>query len=257
MSERPIIFSAAMIRALLEGRKTQTRRILKPQPIAEVRSVFHHATERKTGRPVFGMRGPMGGAICGLPCKHGLLADIIPPLSAGDLLWVRERFSIKSWDEDGSFRITYSADGVVSDDLYPHDENYMERFCDRIDAAGVKVNPDTELYVDVPGRILNRPSIYMPRWASRITLRVTEVRVQRLQDISEEDAIAEGVCSFAESLDSVGWGGMSHFDRIAMVRSTYGSAVNAYRHLWESLHGAESWETNPWLATVSFERVMQ
>jgi hypothetical protein len=98
-----------------------------------------------------------------------------------------------------------------------------------------------------------RPSIHMPRTFSRLTLTVTDVRVQRLQDISEEDCWAEGVCSFAESLDRPGsWEGLDQSSRRAMVRATYGDARNAYKHLWEHINGADAWAANPWTVALTF-----
>lgn len=222
MSQRPIIFSGPMVRAILNGRKTQTRRVLKPKRDTTI------ADTVSAGR------------------KHGLgewrevpLDKLVMPYAVGDRLWVREtvacgacapspprRWSPGFWRrEQGTSSnpngLWYAADGLAPE------------------------NPITRRGKWVP-------SIHMPRWASRITLEVAAIKVERLQNISDEDAIAEGVCTFAESLDTIGWGNISHDDRIAMVRATYGSAVNAYRHLWESLHGADSWEANPWVAVITF-----
>lgn len=91
-----------------------------------------------------------------------------------------------------------------------------------------------------------RPSIFMPRWASRLTLTVGQVSVERLQDITEEAAEAEGVCHFVEEHDGSGsWAGLSSADRAPLVGQIYGSPRKAFQHLWETLHGTEAWAANP------------
>ncbi len=165
--ERPILFSGPMVRAILDDRKTQTRRVLKPQP-------SHGVTISK-----FEDRWCCNGLLTGIPkklskpfaCPHG---------EVGDRLWVREAFYIdlcpyesgplpeSAEFDDWRDAIYYRADGDC---------------CDQI--------PECECATE--GKPKWRPSIHMPRWASRITLEITGVRVERLNDISEEDAIAEGV----------------------------------------------------------------
>lgn len=151
MADRPIIFSSPMVRALLAGTKTQTRRLLKPQP-GDMDRPF--AMEDGTWH----VTDSRGCNMSPLPVRYAV----------GDRLWVREAFiGARGYDDDppsrfGNKPIWYCADGA----------------------------PDREKWWHLSNRL--RPSIHMPRWASRLTLTVTEVRVQRLQEISEEDAIAEG-----------------------------------------------------------------
>lgn len=162
MSERPILFSGSMVRALLDGRKTQTRRIVKVpdtgpfgvwQPTTlgghGVVAPFPAMTNRRTGRSV--------------GCPYG---------APGDKLWVRETWDFRPWAEADSprnVRIAYGAGGDQRDAVAPDGWN-------------------PTLY----GSARWRPSIHMPRWASRLTLDVTGVRVERVQDIIAADAIAEG-----------------------------------------------------------------
>ena len=211
MTDRPIPFSAPMVRAILDGRKTMTRRALKPQPIPEVRSVFCVATQKSTGRPVFNMRGPLGGTICGLPCKHGLLGEIIPPYAVGDRLWVKEALERANGEAVG-----YPADGT----WLPNTHWHWKR--------------------------AHLPSRFMPRWASRITLEVTGVRVERLQEISEEDAKAEGAEQEAAYT--------GHHDEAGNPEEC-GSYRLGFCMLWASIYGPGAWEANPWVAVIEFKRI--
>lgn len=183
IKERPILFSAPMVRAILAGTKTQTRRVIKPHP----QMVTDHRMAPWEGDPAVLMELL---ASTGRRCPYG---------QPGDRLWVREAWA------DCDKLVRYYAD----EDVHP-----LRR---------------------------KRPSIHMPRWASRITLEVTGVRVERLQDISEADALAEGV--------------NVHPDHHGKPRTSIYSPVQAYRDLWESINGPGSWDANPWVWVVAFERI--
>jgi hypothetical protein len=198
MSERPILFSAPMVRAILDGRKTQTRRVVK-----------------SSGLRAAGMPAHAQFADCSAADGKWRYADVhdgmvdfprqpaCPYGAPGDRLWVRETFA--HWSPK---IIWYAADCAMSDGINrPH---------------------------YTPGR--RRPSIHMPRWASRITLEVTGVRVERLQEVSQADCVAEGI---PESTN----GYLHH-------------VVADYRKLWSSINGAESWAANPWVWCISFRRVI-
>lgn len=169
MKERPILFSAPMVRAILEGRKTQTRRIAKefdPTP------------------------GKMDGILSRHPhqqgCRYG---------KPGDRLWVRETWG---WDDE---------DPSAVNPRYRATHSSADRWI---------------------------PSIHMPRWASRITLKVESVRLERLQDISQKDAYSEGVT----------------------INDPDGcDPVMSFAELWESINGPGSWEANPWVWVVQFKRI--
>lgn len=173
MKERPILFSAPMVRAILDGRKTQTRRIMKPQPE---------------------------------PCGDGVLRPLITECRygyMGDRLWVRETFSDKGLPPgEVYYRATAENDGLTADEV-----------------ANVRW----------------KPSIHMPRWVSRITLEITHVRIERLMEISVEDAESEG------------WPGP---DALNTIRNAY--PIAWYADLWESINGPGSWEANPWVWVVTF-----
>lgn len=223
MKERPILMSAPMVRAILAGQKTQTRRAVKPS----------------TRRPIeFLGGGPKGGPDWNNPECWGyehhdnatwvlLKADNstdtalypCPYGHPGDRLWVRER-------------------GWIA--------KSKQAFLPFIDNERVlpPVSPD-----GTPYRVC--PSIHMPRWASRITLEITGVRVERLQDISEEDATAEGIVQEVRD-PGLGRGGRPGW---RWAENEYaGSAVHGYELLWESLNGPGSWAPNPWVWVVEFRR---
>lgn len=194
MAERPIIFSAPMVRAILAGRKTQTRRVLKPQPPT---APDWHVADRDEDQVLW-----MG--------DRGTHVQARIRFAIGDLLWVRE-----SWRTE-----------LRNDDITPRDLRHGVPVYYEAGGGGEETIPECA------GRL--RPSIHMPRWASRITLKVTGVKVERLQDISEEDAEAEGADPFTGALQSY---------------------RTSFYNIWERIHGPGSWDANPWVAAISFERV--
>ena len=172
MTERPILFSGPMVRALLEGRKTQTRRVMKPQP-------------KGMARLDTGGSWPLASGSEFMRCPYGV---------PGDRLWVRE-----SWRK---------ADSMTESVFYRADEEWNA-------GAGWK------------------PSIHMPRWASRLTLEVTGVKVERVQEISERDAVAEGMPPSVPD---------------------QATAVEIFEELWDSINEARGygWSVNPWVWALTF-----
>lgn len=227
MKERPILFSAPMVRAILDGKKTQTRRVVKPQPTFDEHR-REWSWENKRGRIAWTGEKPLAAA------RLGAL-DLCPHGGVGDRLWVRE-----TWYCDHAFAGDYEA-------MHDMGVQYPPEKCHAEWAE--------EMYfrADVPsGRFADagywgesgcwRPSIFMPRWASRITLEITDVRVERLQDISEEDAKAEGVVPFVRDEEGDCW--------------TDGKYRTAFNYLWESINGKRApWSSNPWVWVISFRRV--
>ena len=211
MADRPILFSAPMVRALLEGRKTQTRRIIKPQPTGRIdplRSYNHGRMEIAFGPD---MRDKGGGPKWWRPLAQ-----------AGDRLWVREAWRCHSWASD------------VATFMYrAHERHSYTEMTEQFPVAGRE-------YIR-PGMSW-KPSIHMPRWASRLTLIVTDIRVQRLQDISKTDAIAEGV-----ERDSDGWRDyMLPHTRLCV------SATGSFQTLWNHINGPDAWKANPWISAYTF-----
>ena len=193
MKERPILFSAPMVRALLDGRKTQTRRILK----AEAEPLTYQA---------------------------------------GDRLWVRERHALVP-------ATAYRASTGVESHVNPSDPDQAVVYREGWERSQ-------------PGRW--RPSIHMPRWASRLTIAVTEVRVQRLQEISEKDAADEGLATVTKDGKLWKWGipdrdGLPGTDNLGWPWIQWcEDPRQAYSTLWDSIHGAGAWNANPVLVAVTF-----
>ena len=223
--ERPIIFSAAMVRAILDGRKTQTRRIVKPQPMWDV-------------APLEYANAP------GWWAPNEAEDSRKSPYRVGDVFYVREsaRCSITA---SGEHVVTYRADGAirvcgVDTDAYEGYGTFYGNVC----PSGEEKKDD--------GAIVGpwRPSIHVPRWAARINLRVTGVRVELVQSISEADAIAEGLFEWTDP------------PRIATKH--YGIGLpdvwetdprKAFKRLWCSIHGPGAWERNDWVWANTFERI--
>lgn len=221
MADRPILFSAPMIRALIAGTKTQTRRALKFQPAAGISII------RKTIRPIdaepyhsFERRSVYGNYAGELDIK----------IKRGDRLWVREAWRCNGWATDVAtiFYAASESDGYTT-------------MCEQYPIAEKR-----------PLRITAgwRPSIHMPRWASRLTLTVTEVRVEQLQDITNEDCIAEGVPVHPNENASRVGPTRDDFDRKHGLISHYGAE---YKRIWDSINGAGAWDTNPWVVAYTFK----
>ena len=217
MREKPILFSAPMVEAILAGRKMQTRRVITPQPDARG----------------FWPRGTPPGAH-ERDCDYG---------TAGHRCWVRETWkTAKSLDR-------YSPAEI--------EELARSAGCERGPFAPVFYVADGKsLTHDIPegGWGKTRVSIHMPRWASRLTLEVTEVRVQRLQDISEEDALAEG---FVRG-KATGRVALSH--GAFHLGPVWENARTAFMDLWESINGERkgcAWKDDPWVWAVSFKVLEQ
>jgi hypothetical protein len=207
MRERGMIFNAEMVRAILEGQKTQTRRVVKA---ADGAAGFNEEWDIN-GEEIFIVLGEkdhtgMNPVLGALACPHG---------QPGDRIWVRETFRVHSRATD------------VATLVYKASERQSW----------------TEQTHRVPVSVCNKPaviekwtpSIHMPRWASRITLEITGVRVERLNSVSEEDAKAEGAPTECCVI------GDKHF--------------LGFRSLWKSIYGEESWQANPWVWVIEFKRV--
>lgn len=203
MKERPIIFSAEMVRAIISGRKTQTRRVVKPQ--TQFWSEWYPCVPSDPSEYK---------AKCYNSEQHfrkGIALDFSYG-QPGDLLWVRETW--RPWPHpemwDG---IMYKADEafVKPLNLSDHEGFWLSGQCEKIDLRW-------------------RSPRFMPRWASRITLEITDVRVQRVQEISEEDAVAEGIADAAYH-------------------------PNSFAELWDTINAKHgySWESNPWVWAISFD----
>ena len=210
MKERPIIFSAPMVRAILAGAKTQTRRLVRPQPEDRCPLV-------KEWGNVFRNYAPHDAALGNVKMADGSWGRVQCPYGRpGDRLWVRETFR-RDLDRFHSRKLlVYRADDAVVD----------------AGPEGVFDFPD----------VAWRPGIHMPRWASRITLEITDVRLEQVQDISGMDAKREGVSVPAH---------------IPEDGADLDYARRGFRRLWEEIHGGGSWEKNPWVWVIEFKKLEQ
>ncbi|PKR55443.1 hypothetical protein [Thalassospira marina] len=221
MQVKPILFSAPMVRAILDGRKTQTRRVIKPQPYSDNHNncIWNGCNygQGSNGNPHFDhLASPLPSSKTKkVNCPYG---------KPGDLLWVRESWQALSF-----------GDYLPTKD-HVSDVRYMAT--DKL--AG--------LDKDARGWPW-RPSIHMPRWASRITLEITDIRVQRLNQIAAEDARAEGVDQRSKKVREFDLLGASNdvADRIYLNACRW-----EFRDLWERINGPDSWDANPWVWAVSF-----
>lgn len=219
MKERPILFSGDMVRAILAGRKNQTRRVVKPQPtfdMPDFRGSWawnYKAAKYRSGLPYTS------------ECPYG---------KVGDRLWVREKTSaMKSgglwgdWSDSADARVEYLADS--SADYFHLSGDQKKNF------------KNWE----------NRPSIHMPQWASRITLEITNILVERLQDISEDDTKAEGAI-FNDGM-GVNHSGYRHdIDDDAV----WPTAKQSFRQLWDRINGKKvPWSSNPWVWVIEFKHL--
>lgn len=236
MKERGMIFNGEMVRALLDGRKTQTRREVKLNlDIARLATTYDWATslaanhyQGLTEEQIQQKAESLRGVIHPVILDNGQMVSIICPHGKpGDRIWVREAFRVHSLATDVA-TLVYKA---------------SER------------NSWTEQTHRVPVAVCNKPatpekwtpSLHMPRWASRILLEITNVRVERLNAISEEDARAEGIidggCLNCGEPEPCG------------CANPEPDATDAFAYLWQSIYGQESWNANPWVWVIEFKRV--
>ncbi|MCH2238771.1 MULTISPECIES: hypothetical protein [Sphingomonadales] len=238
MSDRPILFSAPMVRALLAGTKTQTRRVLKPQPARKIIPCHFSDT------------GWANATADELGCTCEPFPS--PRFAVGDRLWVKESWWIAT-------RYSYGTT-PGGDELPPPQLAYRRGDPVHYAADGNPPNCANRHYGPdgLRGRMFAAPdpyavwhrkvSIHMPRWASRLTLTVTDVRVERLQDISRDDAIAEGLTHKAGVIEPDWW-----MLPEPLHQGRWLSPVAAYRFLWNEINGPGAWDANPWVVAVSFE----
>lgn len=228
--ERPIIFSAPMVRALLSGEKTQTRRVVKPQPPHG--HFFHGVCICSTHR------NDEGKAVWAADESSPFLRNPhrvrSPYGQPGDRLWVREKHYL-----------TDNGDQEYA--VYATDSEAVREHLTSID----RLPPDFPAEVKAQHRKL-RPSIHMPRWASRITLEITAVRVERLHDISESDCWAEGIEEVMHDFDDA-----AQIDMANRLGCCIEDAKHLYALLWERINGKGSWDANPWVWVIDFRRAAQ
>jgi len=222
MKERPILFSTPMVKAILDGKKTQTRRVIKPQPEEHVIIPDKINGLKWNGVNYGSITRDERGSIA-----ETSLATICPYGQPGDTLWVRETWNVCDVGYDG-YNGAFEAG-------YP-----------LVTIPASKPEYGNMVYYKADGNEEPpwRPSIHMPRWASRITLEITAVRVERVQDISEGDAIAEGIdTSWQET----------KYPNVFMQLD----ARAEFEITWDTINAKRgySWDDNPWVWVIEFERI--
>lgn len=250
MKERGMIFNAEMVRAILDGRKTQTRREVKLNlDIACLATTYDWAaslaanhyqglTEEQIQQKAESLRGVIHPVILG----NGQMVSIICPHGKpGDRIWVRETFCpVDDTQYGGEKWVDYRA---------------TPKFETSHPAGWDSAPNDAEA-------LKWRPSIHMPRWASRILLEITDVRVERLNAISEEDAQSEGVHTevWDQTVVASNYAAIDEFFQFWSEDMPHYVEMNqlyrsSFRSLWESIYGAENWQANGWVWVISFKRV--
>ncbi|HCM3233631.1 TPA: hypothetical protein N3F73_005347 [Klebsiella pneumoniae] len=251
MKERGMIFNGEMVRAILDGRKTQTRRIMKPQPEPCPRgghwwpsnvfkTMLHVEEEMQNGKGGWG----------------GLVGDACPFGDVGDRIWVREAYRFPASLDDvsptgvGEMAVATGYRKPWAPTFYEFTGTFSDGW------KGFETPPK----VSDAGKL--RPSIHMPRWASRILLEITDVRVERLNAISEEDAQREGVHTevWDQTVVARNYAARDEFFQFWSEDMPHYVEMNqlyrsSFRSLWESIYGAENWQANPWVWVIEFKRV--
>lgn len=223
---RPILFSAPMVRAILEGRKTQTRRIMKPQP--------------RVGR--YGVRHPTK--------PSGIIGPLAGALGGGDYhVWEGKRATACLTENGVYVALRQCPYGETGDELWVR-ETWRPLMDHLSECTGPKDIRFAASVGEAEWAISKwKPAIHMPRWASRITLLVTEVRIQRLHEITEADARAEG--AMYHDGHGVGHSGWRHD-----YKDVHADARSSFARLWCEINGTDSWNANPWVWVVCFERAL-
>ena len=241
MKERPVLFTPENVRKILVEEKTQTRRVIVPQPVVDT-----------TGNSLiddYWLKKPFGGLI--LPKARDLWM-YCPYGQPGDVLWVKE-----------AWRVGKPQDHRTPTEIWEHLKNIGKGITILYGAGGWRSTAPVEgTETDWAG--IKRSAMFMPRWASRITLEITDVRVERLQDISEEDAIAEGIHSDRVITGVHCYGGPpieEHGDRFWPSKDDtreegFEDAVSAYAALWDSINGEKHpWANNDWVWAITFKQI--
>lgn len=220
----PILFSTSMVQAILAGRKNQTRRVIKNISIVQNK----HGTFNYKAKGCAGNNIPKDELLCdflgiGSLCKYAV----------GDILWVRENFCVASHLDNQPIKIFSNVNEI----------NYLADYN----------NTNIARFLH-PGR--TRPSIHMPKWACRLFLKVKDIRVERLQDVSKKAAKAEGVKSVSRFYECYLCNNNGHVGATAMCEDGFfTSATDSFRTLWMSINGQQSWFANPWVWVIEFERI--
>ena len=226
---KPILFNTPNVQAILDGRKTQTRRVVKPQPA--LRKGLDLAALNTLVEEDFWYWKDCNWLDGGLGMPESAISDYAP-YQPGDVLWVRETWRVIPTGYSNSGEYDFKAKRLPPLNSYT-------------------------VHIENPETIKWRPSIHMPRAAARIFLRVTDVRAERVRDISEKDCIAEGIRSYFLHKEHGGEWGESSSGPFVGADNTHFTRIGAFAELWDSLNAKRGygWNTNPWVWVYEFERV--
>lgn len=228
----PIIFSTPMITAILNGSKVQTRRIIKPQPIPQSGSPFGFAMASNDFEWPENKSFQCGTVSCKKAGPDGWVKRN-SKWEIGDMLWVRE-----TW-------------------VRHNRSKFMHYLCFQSGQLWYKYRAEGKENYDIGEKIKWKPSIFMPREASRIILKITDIKVERLQDISEEDARKEGVMptKYTSTVFKSFLGYKNYYPQDAEDKGVLKTAKESFKTLWHSINGEESWNHNPWVWAISFSPI--
>lgn len=226
---KPILFSTPMVQAILEGRKTQTRRIIKHQPTIDA----------QTGDWLY--KSVLDGYEEVSPIEDWvkIKASNCPYGKIGDILWVRESWQLIGWNfEEGEMLIKYKTGETETCDMHDPDEDssWLIDQVEQLENKGViQVDPKNEerfCFTDKPQPW--KPSIHMPKEACRLFLKIKSIRVSRIQEIGDDEICAEG-----------------------LGKVKYSEAYGEFKKLWELINGKDSWNQNPWVWVIEFEQTQR
>ena len=248
MKETPILYKPRSVRTTLDGIKTQTRRIMNPQPLGS----FVGYTDD------LGYPASRGNFYAGFQREGAISAgyEKCPYGTPGDLLWVKEPWRPYAWGQDGDDWVIEYKDGQTQHIGHLYEEHndvhaektqeFWNKICDELNGKGVYPEKDSVMYPEGVHKHLSwRSPLFMPKRAARIWLRINDIRVERLQDISKEDVVREGILrpdyEFAKRA-----GTYTEEKETIQLRDFFAD-------LWVSINGQKSWDTNPWVWVIEFE----
>ena len=260
VKERPIIFSGEMVRAILDGKKTMTRRLVKGDisKYKHAHIIKQSSDKSREGKAYF-YDEPVGCMVLSsqlVKCPYGKI---------GDRLWVREAYTVTGWNcDDGSVYIKYLADGHEqyfdneTDEMECAIDSLVASVCKELDKRKVPMLNDEAYDCSLDrNKPRNRSPMLMPRFASRILLEITDIRVERLNDISEADALKEGIRNYnfemEDSPDT--YVGYTHLQKDDGKSTLYKTPAIAFERLWDTLNAKKGypWSSTPWVWAIEFK----
>lgn len=258
-----------MVQANLEGRKTQTRRVNGLELINDDPDRYiwlNEYPQAEIPRPARPYDDRYYYAFTGKNNNSVLTVTHCPYGKPGDILWVRESWKLTGWDyEVDEAVITYTDGKFITHDVPDGGMEWVDAHVWKLESRGILKSvfgtEDDHESDDLRFEFTDKkhpysPSIHMPKWATRIFLRVKSVQVERLQDIGEQDAIAEGIkhigndLEFGATIYPGAW-----FNNYGPAGYSFLRPVESFRSLWECINGSDSWKANPWVWVIEFERI--